>query len=84
MVDATPGGNKPLQSFSEGKGLFWRQRCRWEGAVKLDRKEVGHDVLNWIELALCNAVVNFQGHIDVLLATTQEDFCDLNIYTLWK
>jgi hypothetical protein len=52
--------------------------------MKLDRKEVGHDVLNWIELALCNAVVNFHGHIDVLLATMQEDFCDLNIYRLWK
>jgi hypothetical protein len=52
--------------------------------MKLDCKEVDHDVLIWIELALCNAVVNFHGHIDVLLATTQEDFCDLNIYTPWK
>jgi len=53
--------------------------------MKLDHKEVRHDVLNWIELAaVCNVVVNFHGHIDVLLATTQEDFCDLNIYTLWK
>jgi hypothetical protein len=54
--------------------------------MKLYRKEVGHDVLKWIELALCtrNAVVNFHGHIGVLLATTQEGLCDLNIYTLWK
>jgi hypothetical protein len=42
--------------------------------MKLDFKEVGHDVLKWIELALCNAVVNFHGHIGVLLATTQEGF----------
>jgi len=72
-----PDGNK-------GKGLLWRQRCRWEGAMKPDRKEVGHDVLKWIELAPCNAVVNFHGHIDMLFGTIQEDFCDLNIYTLWK
>ena len=52
--------------------------------MKPDRKEVGHDVLKWIELAPCNAVVNFHGHIDMLFGTIQEDFCDLNIYTLWK
>ena len=42
--------------------------------MKLDHKELGRDVLNWTELALYKAVVNFHGHIDVLLATTQEDF----------
>jgi hypothetical protein len=51
---------------NKGKGLLWRQRCRWENVMKLDCKEVGHDVLNWIELASCNAMVNFHGHIDVL------------------
>jgi hypothetical protein len=45
---------------------------------------MGHEVLNWIELAPCNAVGNLHGHIDEVLATTQEDFYDLNIYVLWK
>jgi hypothetical protein len=50
--------------------VLWRQRCGWEDNVKIDCEEMGHVVLNYIELAPCNAVVNIHGHIDELLVTT--------------
>jgi hypothetical protein len=46
-----------------------RQRCRWVDNMKTDRREMGWDVMDWIDLAhdrsqwmaLVNMVMNFQG-----------------------
>jgi hypothetical protein len=35
----------------EGKRLLGRPRCRWECNIKMDLREIGIDVANWIRLA---------------------------------
>jgi hypothetical protein len=35
----------------EGKRPLGRPRCRWEGNIKTDLREIGIDRANWIELA---------------------------------
>jgi hypothetical protein len=35
----------------EGKRPLERPRCRWEDNIKLDLREIGIDVANWIWLA---------------------------------
>jgi hypothetical protein len=34
----------------EGKRLLGRPRCRWEDKIKMDLREIGIDVANWIRL----------------------------------
>ena len=34
----------------EGKSPLRRPRLRWEVNIKMDRQEVGCEVINWIEL----------------------------------
>ena len=29
----------------------YRRLCRWEDNIKMDRKEIGIDAMNWMELA---------------------------------
>jgi hypothetical protein len=36
-----PKGKRPLQ----------RPKCRWEDNIKMDLRETGIDVVNWIQLA---------------------------------
>jgi hypothetical protein len=36
-----PGGKRPLE----------RLRCRYEDSIKIDLREIGIDVVNWIRLA---------------------------------
>jgi hypothetical protein len=36
---------------SEGKRLLGRRRLRWEGYIKLDLRETGRSVMDWIGLA---------------------------------
>jgi hypothetical protein len=53
---------------SKGKRPLGRPRHRWEGNIKMDVKEMGCRVMDWIELAqdrerwraLVNAVMNFR------------------------
>jgi hypothetical protein len=40
-----------LVGKTEGKRPLGRSRCRWEDNIKMDVKEVGCGVMNWIELA---------------------------------
>jgi hypothetical protein len=35
----------------EGKRLLGRTRCRWQGNIKMDLREMGIDGANWIRLA---------------------------------
>jgi hypothetical protein len=35
----------------EGKRPVGRPRCRWEGNIKMDLREVGIDGAKWIQLA---------------------------------
>jgi len=52
----------------EGKTPMVRPRHRWENNIKMDLREVGCGVMNWIELAqdrdrwwvLVNALINFR------------------------
>jgi len=52
----------------EGKRIFGRPRRRWEDNIKMDLKEVGCGIMDWIEVAqdrdrwraLVNAVMNLQ------------------------
>ena len=52
----------------EGKRIFGRPRRRWEDNIKMDLKEVGCGIMDWIEVAqdrdrwraLVNAVMNLR------------------------
>ena len=44
----------------EGKRPLGRPRRRWEDNIKMDLQEVGFRGVDWIELALVNAVMNFR------------------------
>jgi hypothetical protein len=35
----------------EGKRPLGRPRCRWVANIKMDLREIGWDVMDWIELA---------------------------------
>jgi hypothetical protein len=45
------GVHRLLVGKPEGKRPLGRPRRRWEGNVKMDLKEVGIDLANWIRLA---------------------------------
>jgi len=62
------GVYRVLVGKREGKRLLGRHRIRWEDNIKIDLKEVGCEVMDWIELAqdrdrwraLVNAVMNLR------------------------
>jgi hypothetical protein len=37
-----------LAGNPEGESPLWRPRCRWEDNIKMDFKEVGFGVMDWI------------------------------------
>ena len=48
------GGERRVQSFGEepeGKRPLGRPRRRWEDNIKVDLREVGCGIMEWIELA---------------------------------
>jgi hypothetical protein len=45
------GFHRVLVGRPEGKSPLGRPRRRWEEKIKLDLKEIGIDVANWIQLA---------------------------------
>jgi hypothetical protein len=45
------GVYRVLVGRSEGKRSLGRPRCRWEDNIKLDLREIGINVANWIQLA---------------------------------
>jgi hypothetical protein len=45
------GAYRVLVGRSEGKILLGRPRRRWEDNIKMDLREKGIDVTNWIRLA---------------------------------
>jgi hypothetical protein len=60
------GAYRILVGRPEGRRPLGRPRRRWEDNIKMDIREVGWEVMNWIELAqdrdrwraLVNAVMN--------------------------
>ena len=63
------GAYRVLEVRPEGKETTWKTRCRWEGNIKVDLREVGWGGMDWIDLvqgkdrwrALVNAVMNLRG-----------------------
>jgi hypothetical protein len=45
------GVYRVLVGKHEGKRPLGRSRCRWEDNIKMDLREMGIDVANWIQLA---------------------------------
>jgi hypothetical protein len=45
------GVHRVLVGKPEGKRPLGRQKCRWEGNIKMDLQEVGEGRGNWMELA---------------------------------
>jgi hypothetical protein len=35
---------------SEGKKLLGRSRCRWQDNIKMDIKDVGCEIVDWIQM----------------------------------
>jgi hypothetical protein len=58
-----------LVGMPEGKRPLGRPRRRWVDNIKMDLREIGGDVMHWIDLAqdrdqwkaLVNTVINFRG-----------------------
>jgi hypothetical protein len=50
-VEEGRGVYRALIGRSEGKRPLGRRRRRWEDNIKLDLREIGIDVANWIRLA---------------------------------
>jgi hypothetical protein len=44
------GVYRVLVGRPEGKRPLGRRRCRWEDNIKMDLREIGIDVANWIRL----------------------------------
>jgi len=52
----------------EGTGPFRRRSCKWEDYIRLDRREIECEVVDWIHIAenrdqwcaLVNSVMNLQ------------------------
>jgi hypothetical protein len=42
---------KLLVRKPEGKGQLTRHRHRWEGNIRMDLREIGWEVVDWIHLA---------------------------------
>jgi hypothetical protein len=57
-----------LMGKSKGKRPLGRPRCRWEGGIRMDLREIGWGSVDWIQLAqdrdrrraLVNTVMNFR------------------------
>ena len=49
-----------LVEKTEGKRPLGKSRRRWEDNIKMDLQEVGDGGMNWIDLALVNAVMNIR------------------------
>jgi hypothetical protein len=45
------GAYRILVGRTEGRRPLGRPRRRWEDNIKMDRKEVGWEVLEWIDMA---------------------------------
>jgi hypothetical protein len=45
------GVYRVLVGRPEGKRPLGRPRCKWEDNIKLDRREIGINGANWIQLA---------------------------------
>jgi hypothetical protein len=54
-----------LMKKPEGKRPLERPRYRWEDNIKMDLKEVGCGVMDWIELALARG--SCQAHLNVVM-----------------
>ena len=40
-----------VREKTKGKGQLARNRRRWEDSIKIDRNEVGWELVDWIDLA---------------------------------
>jgi hypothetical protein len=54
-----------LVGKSEGKRPLERPRCRWEDNIKMDLREIGLDVANWIRLA--QGTVEWWGFVNTVM-----------------
>ena len=50
-VELTRNAYRILVGKPKRKRPFGRLRCRWEDNIKMDLREVGYDVRDWIDLA---------------------------------
>jgi hypothetical protein len=51
QVGETRNAYRILVGKPEGKRPLGRPRCRWVDKIKIDLREIGWDVMDWIELA---------------------------------
>jgi hypothetical protein len=42
---------KMLVGKPKGKRPLWRPRSKWNGNIKMDIKETGHEVVGWVYVA---------------------------------
>jgi hypothetical protein len=52
------GAERVLVGKPEGRRLLGRPRRRWENNIRVDIRELGWGVMDWIDLALVNEAMN--------------------------
>ena len=68
MAQKITGASRVLVGEPGGNGLLGKLRGRWEDNIKTDLKEIGWDVVDWIDIVqdrdrwwdLVNVVMNLQ------------------------
>ena len=51
QLEKGTSGFKILTGKPSGKRPLGRRKCRWEGNIKMDLKEIGINMKNWVDLA---------------------------------
>ena len=58
----------------------YRRLCRWEDNIKMDLKEIGVDMMSWMEIAHWTDFVNTA----LNLQSISSQLCYVTVETIWK